>query len=257
VDQEQQSRQRTTRRQFLWAGATVGLLTIAILIGYRYGITLWDWIKLLVVPAVIAGGGLWFNAQQREREQQIADARAQDEALQSYLDGMSLLLTDKERPLHRARPGDSLSEVARAQTLTVLPRLDGARKGSVVRFLYEVGLIRNKHVILDLAGADLRGICLSASGQSEPDYDISFRDERNMPPGVRWAPILTASLRNLAVSAASSRLSGANLSLANLSGARLSQTYLDETNLRDANLRSAQVSYADLRGADLRRDVPT
>jgi hypothetical protein len=31
-------------------------LTIAVLIGYRYDITLWDWIKLLVVPAVIAGG---------------------------------------------------------------------------------------------------------------------------------------------------------------------------------------------------------
>jgi hypothetical protein len=52
---------RTSRRRVLWAGATVGLLSIAI--GYRYGITLWDWIKLLIVPAVIAGGGLWFNAQ--------------------------------------------------------------------------------------------------------------------------------------------------------------------------------------------------
>ena len=36
---------------------------------YPYGITLWDWIKLLVVPAVIAGGGLWFNTQQRAREE--------------------------------------------------------------------------------------------------------------------------------------------------------------------------------------------
>ncbi len=71
VDQDQQSRWRPTRGQVLW---TLGLvvvfvvLTIAILIGYRYGITLWDWIKLLIVPAVIAGGGLWFNRQQRERE---------------------------------------------------------------------------------------------------------------------------------------------------------------------------------------------
>jgi hypothetical protein len=89
VDQQQQARQRLTRRQLLWAGATVGLLTIAILIGYRYGITLWDWIKLLVVPAVIAAGGLWFNAQQREREQRTANERAQDEALQAYLDQMS------------------------------------------------------------------------------------------------------------------------------------------------------------------------
>jgi hypothetical protein len=57
MDQEQ-PRGRPTRRQFLWAGATTGLLTIAIPIGYRYDITLWDWIKLLVVPAAIAGVGL-------------------------------------------------------------------------------------------------------------------------------------------------------------------------------------------------------
>jgi hypothetical protein len=49
-------------------------LTVSILIGYRYGITLWDWIKLLVVPAVIAGGGSWFNRQQHERELEIARA---------------------------------------------------------------------------------------------------------------------------------------------------------------------------------------
>ena len=68
MDQQQEPRWQPTRRQFLWAGAAVGLLTIAILIGYRYDITLWDWIKLLVVPAVIAGGGLWFNRQQQERQ---------------------------------------------------------------------------------------------------------------------------------------------------------------------------------------------
>ncbi len=78
MDQDQQSRWRPTREQLLWRGqllwtvAALALLTIAILIGYRYGITLWDWIKLLIVPAVIAGGGLWFNRQQRERELEIA-----------------------------------------------------------------------------------------------------------------------------------------------------------------------------------------
>jgi len=68
-----------------------------VLIGYRYDITLWDWLKLLIVPVVIAGGGLWFNRQQREREieiarqqreqeLEIAERRTQDEALQAYLE---------------------------------------------------------------------------------------------------------------------------------------------------------------------------
>src|SRR5215208_1835334 len=114
----------TIGKRVLWGGAAVALLTIAILIGYRYDITLWDWIKLLIVPTAIAGAGLWYNTQQRARELQIADQRVQtdrenadqrrqDDTLQAYLDGMSQLLTDKDQPLHSAKPGDSLSSVAR------------------------------------------------------------------------------------------------------------------------------------------------
>jgi hypothetical protein len=33
---------------------------------------LWDWLELLIVPAVLAASGLWFNRQQRERELGIA-----------------------------------------------------------------------------------------------------------------------------------------------------------------------------------------
>jgi hypothetical protein len=87
---------RPTAWQGLWAIRIVlaiivglGLLTVA---GRPFGITLWDWLKLLVVPTVIVGGGIWFNRQQRERELEIAERRTQDEALQAYLDVMSQLL---------------------------------------------------------------------------------------------------------------------------------------------------------------------
>jgi hypothetical protein len=162
VDDQQQPRWQRTRRQVLWTGAAVAFLTIAILIGYSYGITLWDWIKLLIVPAVIAGGGLWFNAQQREREQQIANDRAQDEALQAYLDQMSdLLIPNEDRPsLYDEHAPDSMRSVARARTLTMLPRLNADRKARVVQFLYESGLIAKGRPILDLSGADLRGASL-------------------------------------------------------------------------------------------------
>jgi len=130
---------RPTRGQVLWAIRIaiilVVLLGLLTLIGLPFGITLWEWVKLLMVPAVIAAGGIWFNRQQRQRESEIAEQRAQDEALQEYLEQMSQMLTDKERPLCRAQPGDDLSTVARARTLTVLTRLDDDRKGTVVRFL--------------------------------------------------------------------------------------------------------------------------
>jgi hypothetical protein len=134
---------RPSIKQLLWAGGIVAALTliVSILVGYRYEISLWNWMKVLIVPAVIAWGGLCFNSQQREREQQIAKDRGQDEALQAYLDQMSQVVTDKHQPLHEASPGDSLSTVARARTLTVLDRLDPGRSRSVLQFLYEAGLV--------------------------------------------------------------------------------------------------------------------
>jgi hypothetical protein len=92
VDQQQEPRWQPTRRQLLWASGIVAVLTLAVLIGYRYGITLWDWLKLLVVPAVIAGGGIWFNQRQQARDQVSADRRTQDDALEAYLDDMTDLM---------------------------------------------------------------------------------------------------------------------------------------------------------------------
>ena len=140
MDPKQQPREQPAERLVAWSVVCLALFTIAVYIGYRYDITLWDWLKLLVVPVVIAGVGIWFNHQQCERELEIAERRTQDEALQAYLDVMSQLLTDEKRPLRRAQIGDSLSSVARARTLTVLPRLDGGHKGRVVQFMYEAGL---------------------------------------------------------------------------------------------------------------------
>ena len=130
--------------------------------------TLWDWLGLLVVPPVLAIGGYLFarsenqrmreNAdRQRTLDRELADERRQDDILQAYLDGMSQLLSDKERPLHRAELGDHLSTVARARTITVLSRLDAKRKGSLIQFLYEAGLINRGHPLVSLTDADLRG----------------------------------------------------------------------------------------------------
>jgi len=41
VDDQQQSRWRPTEIRE-WAGVAVALMTVAILIGYLFGITLWD-----------------------------------------------------------------------------------------------------------------------------------------------------------------------------------------------------------------------
>ena len=231
---------------------------------------IWDWLQLLVVPAVFAAGGLWFNAQQKEREQRIASEHAQDDTLQAYLDGMSELLTDKDQPLHRAQPGDSLSTVARARTLTVLGRLDSTRKRSVLQFLYESGLIYKEDTLLgesdliesrrnvvSLQQADLGAAFLRWTFLREADLRGAFLREADL----RDADLREADLRWAALSGAS--LFSADLLGANLSGAVLMGDDPHGTPLPRvsddpmilvtfaAGLKKADLRWADLRWADL------
>jgi hypothetical protein len=66
--------------------------------GFR-GMTVRNWLELLIVPLVLVGIGLLFEMQQanrqqamEEQQQALAEQRAQDEALQAYLSQMSTLL---------------------------------------------------------------------------------------------------------------------------------------------------------------------
>jgi hypothetical protein len=92
------------------------------------GKTVWDWLQLLIVPFMLAALGFWFTAQQDARQQQIEEQRAQDLALQGYLDQMStLVLEDLDDPKVRT--------MLQARTLTVLRRLDSSHKTEVMRYL--------------------------------------------------------------------------------------------------------------------------
>jgi hypothetical protein len=246
----------------------VVLLAILTLIGLPFGITLWAWVKLLIVPAVLAIGGYLFNSAQSRATQAAAEIaaerRAQDEALQSYIDQMSQLLTDEELPLHSAQPGDSPSTVARARTLTVLGRLDSGRKRSVLQFLYESGLIykektllnesdliERRHNIVSLGGADLRGADLSGANLSGADLsrtNLLKTDLRGA--NLSGADLLRASLFETYLSRAD--LSGAYLVEAELYGAHLSSANLTNADLRGAYLGGAGLSDANLNDANLR-----
>jgi hypothetical protein len=206
---------RPTPRQVLWAVRIAVVLSLILAIGYFYNITLWDWIKLLIIPAAIAAAGVWFNQQQREREQDIPRQHTQVEALQAYLDHISQLLTDKEPSLRDAQPDDEVRTLARARTLTVLPRLDGRRKGTVVQFLYEANLINRERVILDLWEADLSGADLTGADLKDAEL-------------------------------AGTNLHRADLYYANVMGADLREAYLNEAALNYANLTDTEVTQDQL-----------
>jgi signal transduction histidine kinase len=70
---------RPTPRQGLWAIRATIVLGVLVAIGYAYGITLWDWAQLLIVPAALAGGVAWLNWAQRQRERQAEEAARERE----------------------------------------------------------------------------------------------------------------------------------------------------------------------------------
>src|SRR4051812_6319196 len=112
--------------------------------------TLWEWLQLLIVPAIlIALTFVWSATQTRSdnkrEDRRIAADRAaaeetrQDATLQAYLNQMSGLMLD--RRLLTSKPSDAVRAVARTVTLATLRRLDGERKGEALLFLTEARLL--------------------------------------------------------------------------------------------------------------------
>jgi hypothetical protein len=181
-----------------------------------------------LIGALIALGGV-FTAQmvsialddRRTHEARDLEAqRAGEAALQTYFENVGELLIEK--PLRRASPGDNLSTVVRAQTLSVLAGLDPDRKRLLLLFLYESGLIYKDKPVVSLAAADLRGAKLRGA--------VLHR------ANLRGADLLEADLR-------SANLSGADLE-ADLRGADLRGADLLEADLSEANLKGAHMQGA-------------
>jgi len=226
----------------------------------------WDYLELLIVPAALALGVYLLNRAQQERERKaeaaqqerelaVESQRAQDEALQAYLDQMSQLLLDKDRPLRQAEEGDEVQTLARARTLTVLGSLDGSRKASILRFFYESNLIKKDRVVLKLWTADLTGTCLRNARMT--DTSLSGADLR----GARLEDVnfAGADLSGVDLSEAYARwilfdeanLVVAKLATADLRHASFHEADLENTDLREANLRGANLFKANLRHANL------
>jgi uncharacterized protein YjbI with pentapeptide repeats len=242
------------------------------------GKTVWDWMGLLIVPIVLSLITVVFAWQQDVRQQEIedrraqeaqkiegqraeaerelAEQRAQDEALQAYLDQMSSLLL--ERDLRESEEDSEVRTLARARTLTVLERMDPSRKRAVIQFLYEADLVlRNegsqpitKPIIslegADLEGADLRAAVMWFADLSGADLSGAILHDAELPG---------ATLKETDLSKAD--LSDAFLYMANLPRANLSEADLEGAYLRAADLRKADLSDADLNDANLPCVKPT
>jgi hypothetical protein len=220
--------------------------------------TLWDWMNLLLMPLVLAGGVFLVNRSRRADEQQRAEKRAalereiardrqQETSFQNYIDRMSELLQKDKLSKFSS---DEVRNVAKVRTLTVLRGLDGKRKGAVLLFLKDSGVIDRGEAVIDLCEADLRGASLVNANL----YRINLSDTNLSGADLRGANLSKSYLGDVDLSGANlsgANLNGADLFEANLNGAHLKQTRLSKANLSGADLRGCRLNEADLRDADL------
>jgi uncharacterized protein YjbI with pentapeptide repeats len=236
--------------------------------GFR-GMTVRNWLELLVVPLVLLGIGLLFQIQQNgvekrrlEAAQHIEEQRAQDEALQTYLEQMGQMLLDKDRPLRQSKKGDEVQLLARARTVTILRRLDSARNRDILQFLREARLVpSNKYEIQEhivrldnsnLSKADLRGANLDSFDLHGTDLSgADLRDARLPWSYLPYAKLNGANLRGAYLRGDPDQSGDADLSDADLSDANLSEADLSYDNLSNANLQGANLTDAVLRGTNL------
>ena len=236
------------------------------------GKTLWDWLDLLIIPAVLAFGALWFNRAERKSEREIADNRLREETLQAYLHRITDLLLKED--LRKSKEGDEVRAIARARTLATLRRLDGERNKILLEFLQESGLtnkddpiihlrganlsktdLSRNVLLIDLVGADLSEANLSgttllaASLSGTKLYRVNLSEAILFTADLREADLREANLSGANLSAA--KLVEANLCGANLCGAFLTGTDLCFANLSGAYFNGADLSLADLSGAYL------
>ena len=57
--------------------------------------TLWDWLKLLIIPSSIAFGVWWLNYAERKKDLETEKDRQYQAALESYFDCMADLLIEE------------------------------------------------------------------------------------------------------------------------------------------------------------------
>jgi uncharacterized protein YjbI with pentapeptide repeats len=189
--------------------------------------SLWDWLDVLIVPAVLAIGGYWFAEQRAKSDRHIEVQRAQETALQALLD--QITHSDTYSELRTAPASGHKRAAVRAKIQTLLLRLDEVRKGILLSSLHGVKLIRKKEIT---------------------PYEYT-KEESEKTGEERWRyPIL--SLNDIDFSRTELN-PDTKLTFDDLRGIILRSAKLSRVNLSGANLRNADLRDADLSGAQLRK----
>lgn len=194
---------------------------------WQRGKTLWDWMDLLIVPALLGIGAYALNRTVTRRTRERELDQSLESAWQEYLEHMAKLLLEKE--LRESGPDAEVRSVAKARTLATLRQLDRKRKGYLVQFLYDSQLIKKDNPVVTLDKADLSEIDLFNAHLKDSNLEGAYLEGAD--------------------------LSFADLSEAYLNGTTLNNAILHGTVLIGAHLSDSHLLKADLRGADLTNTI--
>jgi uncharacterized protein YjbI with pentapeptide repeats len=236
--------------------------------------TLWDWMELLIVPTILAGGAFWLNESARAREhlqterqketdrdasaaraaidraaaeeraaldRELAADQLHETSLQSYLDQMSeLMLT---RTLLQSSQDDEVRGLARIRTLTALRRLDPARSAIVIGFLHDAKLLAplSRGFLLkpeDFVGINLHGATL---------YRLDLKEINLSLANLRGAILMELNLQSAIL--VQCDMSHANLRFSQLDNAFLTNANLTRASMLRVNLSGATMTDVDASGA--------
>lgn len=235
------------------SGATLGIGTLLTALGT----------VAVQTYARVQEGQLQQRQQQQTLELRLKQEQAFSQELNTRLDGLEKALNDRVAaylPRHKTATPDERSLMV-SDLREVLPQLrrpdggvDGGRKGTILRHLYESGLLLPADGRLCSGGINGKQGTFEQFGPlgSKPQLEAEATIRRDFPgclPGVFLDSMDFSGADLGGAFLEKSFLPFINLSHADLRGARLNGANLINARLENADLTGADLSGADLRGA--------
>jgi uncharacterized protein YjbI with pentapeptide repeats len=211
---------------------------------FQRGRTLWDWMQLLVVPALLFVAGYWFNKKLKEREATVALNTERAAALQKYFDAVADLITKGSQSVpSNSSSSDQQPSSAKAGEKSAVgqDRKAGtpeALNSNEVTFALQGLSLNNVYLKdVDLRGADLRSVDLKDAFIDETTlidkkWQLVWKIVNNGFVRKRWDEEVNLSNADLAYTC----LNGAELGNFNLEGADLRGATFDGAHFEGAKI---------------------
>jgi uncharacterized protein YjbI with pentapeptide repeats len=211
-------------------------------------------------------GVFQFKSQQETNASQALNQQRQV-TLDNYLNDISALVLS--HGLSGSKPERAVKALAVARTDTAVRNLDGARRGILIRYLWEAGLIRGKSPVVYLHKADLDGAFFKNAYLYDANLGTDFLAGANFygadlhGADLTWADLSKANLSKVNLGCITTNQFDVSVTIlaqarttscADLKHANLSDTDLQGADLVGANLSRASLAGTDLKGARYNAD---